>query len=321
VLNYTFFVNLTLTRRGDYVLRSAICLARAYDAESSRTLRQVSAEMAVPRTFVSQILGDLVHAGIAISSLGARGGYRLARPPGEVSLLELVEAAEGQLGPDACVMGDGPCRWERVCPLHESWKALVASTRAQLAATTLADLAARDEKLEEGVLPVPADAHRRIHAGVAVAESVSLEGTLEVLAARIGAGDAWLAPHLQAASAAGEAVRMRIGPGGPTWLGKTVALRLGAALSTEDGLEVPVAWTATGPASLFPRFDGSFRLRPRGPSDCELLLAGHYRPPLGAAGQVLDEALLARIARATVRTLLRRVANVLVLEASSPQQV
>jgi len=163
-------VNLALSKRGDYVVRSAICLARAHGSGGPKKLRQVSAEMGVPRTFVSQILGDLLHAGLAVSFFGKEGGYRLARPPAEVSLLEIVEAGEGTLDPVRCALGEGPCRWEEVCPLHETWRRGRESLRAVLAATSLADLAERDRAIEAGTYPVPADAHRRARRAVSAAD-------------------------------------------------------------------------------------------------------------------------------------------------------
>lgn len=304
-------MNLTLSKRGDYVVRSAICLGRAYPSDTPRKLRQVSAEMAVPRTFVSQILGDLVHAGLAVSSFGANGGYRLARPPAEMSLLEVVEAGEGSLVPDACVLGEGPCHWEKACPLHESWTRLGGSLRALLASTSLEELVERDEAIRSGVYPVPADSHRLHASTVALSDSVQIELPAPVVASRLRSGGSWLVPHLEAASAEGEAVLVRVGPAGPAWLGKTVAAHLGAPQGTGDALTIPLAWEATGPSGLFPRFEGELQLSALDPERSELVLSGRYRPPLGAAGQVLDEALLTRVARATMRSLLRRVARAL----------
>lgn len=62
------------------MLRSAICLARAWATPEPTKLREVSEEAGVPRSFVSQIMGDLVHSGIAVSTFGRDGGYRY-RPP------------------------------------------------------------------------------------------------------------------------------------------------------------------------------------------------------------------------------------------------
>ena len=304
-------MNLRLSKRGDYVVRSAICLARAYESGMPKKLRQVSAEMGVPRTFVSQILGDLVHAGLAVSTFGSNGGYRLARPPDEVRLLEVVEAGEGPPLPEACALGEGPCHWEAVCPLHEAWSAAVDALGAVLASTSLAQLVETDRAIEAGTYPVPADAHRLAARSVAVADSVHVELAAASVAARLRAGGSWLVPHLQAASAEGEAIRLRVGPAGPAWLGKTVSVHLGEPEGNDDALVVPVIWEATGPSGLFPRFEGQLRLSALDPERAELRLSGRYRPPLGTAGQVLDAAVLAHVAHATIRALLRRVARVL----------
>jgi Rrf2 family protein len=300
-------VNLGLSGRADYAVRSALCLARAYGAEEATKLREVSAEMGVPRSYVSQILGDIVRAGLAVSSFGPHGGYRLARPPEAVSLLEVVEAAEGPLAPTCCVLGEGPCYWEKVCPLHEAWGRATRSLQAELAATSLAELAGTDQAIQAGSYPVPPDTHRPLSTTVAVAESVELERATSAVAQRLRGGGPWLAAHLRAASVEAEGSRMRVGPGGPPWLGKTVELSLGRPTGPDDALVVPVAWEATGATGLFPRFTGELRLVALGPGRCLLSLAGRYRPPLGRAGAVLDEALLAHLARATLRAFLRRV--------------
>ncbi|MGA2036983.1 MAG: Rrf2 family transcriptional regulator [Acidimicrobiales bacterium] len=155
-------MNLALSKRGEYVVRSAIFLARSYESGRPKKLREVSTEMCVPRTFVSQILGDLVHSGLAVSSFGKAGGYRLARSPAEVSLLEVVEAAEGSLIASRCALGDGLSCWGAVCPLHETWGEVAILLRSVLAATSLECLAERDRAIEAGSYPVPANTHRSV---------------------------------------------------------------------------------------------------------------------------------------------------------------
>jgi Rrf2 family protein len=153
-------VNLTLSRRGDYVVRSAISLARAYPLGESRKIREVVAEMDIPQTFASQILADLVRADLATSKSGRDGGYRLTRPPEDISLLEVVEAGEGHLHAERCAIGEGPCRWDSVCPLHETWVMAAEALRESLSTQSLAEVASRDTALEAGVYPTPADSHR-----------------------------------------------------------------------------------------------------------------------------------------------------------------
>lgn len=166
-------MNLSLSRRGNYVVRAAMCLAVAHESAQLCTLRQVSEEMSVPRTFVPQILSDLVRSGLAISTTGSHGGYRLARPPTEVRLLEVVEAGEGTLVFSGCVRGNRPCTGRAVCPLQEIWTEASARLRSSLASTTLAELVRRGQSVgtsiyrecpapgrrsERDALPVPVPA-------------------------------------------------------------------------------------------------------------------------------------------------------------------
>ena len=301
-------MNMTLSKRGDYVMRSAIALARAYQGGKPRKIREIVADTEVPRTFASQILSDLVRGGLAVSRAGREGGYRLSRPPEEINVLEVVEAAEGPLRAERCALGEGPCRWEDVCPLHDTWARATRALRAELAATSLAELATIDQAIEIGNYPLPPDGHRNRVAAVAVADSVHVELPATTVATRLEEGGSWLAPHVAAAAADGDAIRLRVGPGGPAWLGKTVAVRIGRPDRTGDTIRVAIVWEATGASALFPRFDGTLDLVDLDPERCELSLSGRYRPPLGRAGQALDDVLLGRVARATVRSLLRRVA-------------
>lgn len=306
-------MNVTLSKRGSYAAAAAICLARAYDGGRPVKLREISAQMDIPRSFVSQIMGDLVHAGIAVSSFGRDGGHRLALAPDQVSVAQVIEAAEGPLASDRCALGDGPCRWQDVCPLHETMSTATASMRAVLASTSLAVLAERDAAIARLAYPVPADAHPHPPA-VTITDSVHVELPAPVIAARLRVGSSWLTTYAQAADQ--EEVRIRVGPSGPGWLGKTVAIHLGDPEEHDSGLITPFVWEASGPGGIFPRLEGTLSLSAVDPERSELLLSGSYRPTLGKAGQVLGDALLARLAQATVRTLLRQVARGLEQERS-----
>lgn len=174
-------MDMTLSKRGDYVMRAAISLARAYEEGSYHKIREVVAETEVPQTFASQILADLVRAGLATSRAGREGGYRLSRDPSEVSVLEVIEASEGPLQAERCALGDGPCRWDAVCPLHETWSAATVALRELLSATTLAEVAARDVAIEEGAYAVPLDAHRSHPLALPLTDLVHVErGASEV---------------------------------------------------------------------------------------------------------------------------------------------
>ncbi len=302
-------MRLKLSKRGDYVVRSAIALAHSYDAPSPKKLRQISLEMGVPRTFVSQILGDLVQAGIATSFFGANGGYRLTRSPGEITLLEIVEAGEGPLEPDTCVLGDEPCHWESVCPVHETWASATGALRAELSGTSLATLVERDRLIAAGDYHVIG--HRRGGASVEVTDAIQVERPLEGVLAHLARAEEWLAPHVAAAGEESEELLVKVGPGAPGWLAKTVRVHLGELQRAPSSTVIPLAWEATGSSGFFPRLDGQLRVRALDEQRTEVGFVGHYQPPLGRAGAALDDVLLARVARATIRSLLRRIARAL----------
>ena len=196
-------MNMTLSKRGDYVMRSAIALARAFDTGTPRKIREVVAETDLPKTFASQILADLVRAGLAVSKAGRDGGYWLARPPEEISVLEVVEAAEGPLRAERCALGDGPCRWEQVCPLHETWVSATARLNGLLAETSLAELAARDAAIEAGRYAMPADSHRARPVEVVVQDGVHVEQSAGAVADALARGRIGTEPLVAAVSETG----------------------------------------------------------------------------------------------------------------------
>jgi Rrf2 family iron-sulfur cluster assembly transcriptional regulator len=143
-------MDLALTRRGDYAVRAALCLARWGGDGRYVKIREVAQAMALPASYTPQVLRLLADAGLAEARAGRDGGYRLTRPPGEVALLEVVEAAEGAFTLERCILRGGPCHWEQACAVHAAWSAAVQACRDSLGLTTLADLVEADKRLEAG---------------------------------------------------------------------------------------------------------------------------------------------------------------------------
>jgi Rrf2 family protein len=111
-------MRLQLTRRADYAIRTALCLAR--EGSGQMLPASVIAErMEVPPRFLPQIMQDLVRAGLVEASIGRGGGYRLARRPAGISLLEVIEAVEGDARRRTCVLSSGSCDPSRPCDVHE----------------------------------------------------------------------------------------------------------------------------------------------------------------------------------------------------------
>lgn len=136
-------MDITLSKTADYAVRAALALAEV-PGDDYVTVAQVAEQMALPKTFTPQVLGLLARAGIAESKAGRGGGYRLSRTSRRITMLEVVEAAEGSLVNGRCTMRGGPCRWEDRCAVHDTWMKAAEALRRSLARTSLGQVAAAD---------------------------------------------------------------------------------------------------------------------------------------------------------------------------------
>jgi Rrf2 family protein len=134
-------VDVTLSKTGDYAVRAALALAASHAEDRFVTIEEIATRMALPRTFTPQVLGMLARAGLVTSKAGRGGGYRLARDPATISMLEIVEAAEGTLLNERCTLRGGPCLRDDRCVVHDTWVAAQQAFRASLAQTSLAAVA------------------------------------------------------------------------------------------------------------------------------------------------------------------------------------
>lgn len=83
--------------------------------------REVAADEGIPLKFLAQIMRDMGKAGLVEGTRGAQGGFRLAKPAGDISVLDIVEAAEGPVSVFPCVTKDSYCPRRKVCPLCGVW--------------------------------------------------------------------------------------------------------------------------------------------------------------------------------------------------------
>lgn len=145
----------SLGRKGDYSVRAMLDVAR-HDGVR-RKAREIAGEMDIPHRYLTQILANLVQHGLLEAVAGPTGGYVLARPAAEISLLDVVEAAEGPISLDVCVLQGGPCSWEDSCPVHIPWARAQNALADRLAETTFADLVGYSDEIESGTHRLPLD--------------------------------------------------------------------------------------------------------------------------------------------------------------------
>ena len=95
----------------------------------------------LPREFMAKIFRQLVEKEILTSAKGPGGGFALARPAHEITLLHVIEAVDGGHEIDRCVVGLARCNDQMPCPQHDLFKPIRQRLRAYLSTTTLADTA------------------------------------------------------------------------------------------------------------------------------------------------------------------------------------
>ena len=94
--------------------------------------------IAVPT--VSKLLKSLARAELVTSTRGANGGYRLARPPQQISAADVIDALEGPVSITECSSSDSDCEHEGVCSVGGAWQRINVAIRRALQDVTLNDL-------------------------------------------------------------------------------------------------------------------------------------------------------------------------------------
>lgn len=129
-----------LTRKGEYAIRGMLYLARQPRGKVC-LVEEISQAMEVPKTFLAKILRDFVKRGLVTSSRGTGGGFALSRPANSITLREVVEAVEGPILPNRCLLGTGTCERDGTCRVHPVWKKVRDQIIVVLDGVTIAELA------------------------------------------------------------------------------------------------------------------------------------------------------------------------------------
>jgi Rrf2 family protein len=122
--------------RAEYGCLAMVELARNYAHGEIVQIRRIADEHHIPQPFLLQVMQDLKRAGLAASTRGAAGGYRISRDPIDISLADIIEAFESDTTPKPNEPAASPIRKL----LHDLYGEAESAKRKVLAATTLDDL-------------------------------------------------------------------------------------------------------------------------------------------------------------------------------------
>jgi Rrf2 family transcriptional regulator, iron-sulfur cluster assembly transcription factor len=112
------------------------------------SIRELTKKMEIPYHFLAKILQDLTYKGFLVSQKGPTGGFALGKSPKEITLLDIVEAIDGEGFRTECVLGFPECTGKHPCAVHEKWGTMRESLREMLAKKNIAEMA-KDMKKPE----------------------------------------------------------------------------------------------------------------------------------------------------------------------------
>jgi Rrf2 family transcriptional regulator, iron-sulfur cluster assembly transcription factor len=124
---------LRVTRRAQLALN----VLRALDDGRRHTAAGLAALVETTPAYLSQVMGPLLQAGWVGSTFGPGGGYHLTDDAADLSVLDVVEAMEGPVKPDTCLLRGTTCSDGEACAVHVGWSEATAALRAGLAGTSL----------------------------------------------------------------------------------------------------------------------------------------------------------------------------------------
>lgn len=130
-----------ITRQADYAVRAVLYLAGLNNGRRAPT-SEIAREQRIPPSFLAKIVSQLSVAGVVQTSRGARGGVTLARSPGDITLLEVIEAIDGPILLNECVEDPSVCYFGDDCPVHGVWCDAQSSLVQKLRTTNFLGLAA-----------------------------------------------------------------------------------------------------------------------------------------------------------------------------------
>ncbi|MBI5562063.1 MAG: Rrf2 family transcriptional regulator [Deltaproteobacteria bacterium] len=138
-----------LSRAAEYAVRGLLHLAMMDGASAPADIETIAKAQDAPKAYLSKLFQQLAKKGFVRSVRGPVGGFVLARRPADITLLEVIEAMEGQMFLNSCLIHEGCCPRGAACPVHEVWGDAQKKFLRVLQTSTLARLAARGRKKAE----------------------------------------------------------------------------------------------------------------------------------------------------------------------------
>ena len=133
-----------LSSKTGYAILARACMVS--DKQDWVKVEDIAKRADIPQPYLHKILHALGKSGFIKTKRGYRGGVALSRPANEITLLDIVEAVQGEEWMHRCLLGLAECSDERSCPVHEFWKGEKENIIAKMKEITLDQVAEFEDK-------------------------------------------------------------------------------------------------------------------------------------------------------------------------------
>jgi len=138
-----------ISTKGRYGTRAMVDIGENY-GKGPVSLRELAERQDISMKYMEQIVPLLKTSGLVRSTRGARGGYKLARAPQEISLGDIVQALEGSWSLVDCLDDDNLCARSEKCVTYDIWDDLSKAIHNILDTTSLQDIIDRHREKSKG---------------------------------------------------------------------------------------------------------------------------------------------------------------------------
>ncbi|GAB4433874.1 MAG: Rrf2 family transcriptional regulator [bacterium] len=130
--------DMRITNTSEYAIRAIVYMAK--NPELSYSATELYPYLDAPQKFLAKILQKLAKKKILKSQRGVKGGFKLAVPLENLTLVDIIEAVDGEIALNKCLLTDYDCKREPKCPVHPLWEEAQIKLKEALNRKTIAEI-------------------------------------------------------------------------------------------------------------------------------------------------------------------------------------